>query len=539
MEKRSLTLNSLLLIAFGIVALVPVLVLTVWIQKQAFTYEMDSVKDRHLLLAHNLTGALSRYAEDVRAVFLDAHSHHDPLENSTINDLLETMGIDLLAEVSGDGKWITIEFGIEDRLPAIGSLELLQSKARVKDRDIYWSGVLADMKGMPAVYLYWEHSPGVFTLSALKLDYIRKVQEAVTFGEKGHAAIVDHTGHILAHPKKSWQDEMKDISRLSPVRKMMAGETGVIEFYSPAVKADMVAGYATVPNTGWGVMIPQPVQELRDHAGRVHRVALAVAGGALFFTFFVGLWLSRNIVKPILLTVRATARLAENAPDKHVEVSSSLMARELVTLCSSFNQMADQVAAARSHLEERVEQRTSELKEEIDQRKKLEEKLRFMASHDELTGLPNRTFFLELLNRALQLATRKEMGVALCFIDVDDFKVINDRLGHHAGDVLLKEVAHRLQQTIRSVDVASRYGGDEFNLMLVDAGDRRDLAGVAEKLLRAAKEPLIVEGERISVTFSIGIVLATGETSAEELIRLADGAMYRAKYAGKDQYCIA
>ena len=532
-------LNVFLLAAFLIVALVPVLVITVWIQNHAYSQELASVRDRHLLLAHNLTGALSRYAEDIRAVFIDVVKEEHRSVDEEHRQLMKTMGIELLVTLDDQGQLHSLDYGDIERLPAGDLVELQNSDTLIDDRDVRWSGVLADRKNRPSIYLLKANSAGYHVLAALNLGYIRVVQEAVTFGEKGHAAIVDHRGHILAHPKKEWQQEMKDISALAPVQEMMAGETGVIQFFSPAVKADMIAGYAAVPATGWGVMIPQPLSELKYRAQHVRGVAISVVGGSLLIAFMLAWWLSSTVTRPIHRTVQAASALANRGPGGRTGVPEGLMARELQTLCVQFNVMAEQVEQARTNLEERVEQRTADLIREIEQRKHLEEKLRYIASHDELTGLPRRSLFVELLSQALLLARRKTHGIAVCFIDVDGFKEVNDRLGHHAGDRLLQEIAQRITTTLRSVDVASRYGGDEFNLLLVDAGDKEELGRIADKLLQAVTEPAFVEGEVISVTLSMGIAIAAGGENVEDLLRKADAAMYAAKKAGKNRYSFA
>lgn len=125
--------------------------------------------------------------------------------------------------------------------------------------------------------------------------------------------------------------------------------------------------------------------------------------------------------------------------------------------------------------------------QEIEQRKHLEEKFRYLASHDELTGLPKWSPFLELHHQALLIAGRMTHGIAVCFIDVDGLKEVNDR----------------------SVDIASRYGGDEFNLLLVDPGDRKELSRIADKILQAITERILIEWELVSVTARPPLVFST------------------------------
>jgi diguanylate cyclase (GGDEF)-like protein len=168
-----------------------------------------------------------------------------------------------------------------------------------------------------------------------------------------------------------------------------------------------------------------------------------------------------------------------------------------------------------------------------------EEELSFLATHDPLTGLPNRTLILDRVEQMLARSTRSQTPVAALFIDLDNFKSINDTLGHGIGDQLLHAVAARLDGVIRDADALGRLGGDEF---VVVSGDLSLAAGpelIAERLLEALKFPFTLgpEQTRITVTASIGI--AAGEnTSAEELLRQADIAMYRAKWEGKHRYVV-
>ncbi len=160
-----------------------------------------------------------------------------------------------------------------------------------------------------------------------------------------------------------------------------------------------------------------------------------------------------------------------------------------------------------------------------------------LAYHDSLTGLPNRTFLGRLLEDRVRLGGRYDQEFALLFLDLDGFKEINDTLGHDAGDDLLREVAERLEATLRDSDVVARMGGDEFVVVLpfVEAGDQ--VATVAEKILQSLAQPFILLGERFTVTASIGISLfpRDGE-DAQTLMKNADIAMYEAKGAGKNAF---
>ena len=167
-----------------------------------------------------------------------------------------------------------------------------------------------------------------------------------------------------------------------------------------------------------------------------------------------------------------------------------------------------------------------------------EAQLRHGALHDQLTNLPNRTLFLERVAQALQRAERDpNYRFAGIFLDCDDFKVVNDSLGHAAGDQMLVALARRLEANTRPGDLVARLGGDEFTLFLEDVGDVLDAARVAERIQRELVEPFAVEGEEVFLTASLGIVLSTsGHSRPEDLLRDADTAMYRAKAAGRGRY---
>ncbi|MEA2692794.1 MAG: hypothetical protein QOJ16_2181, partial [Acidobacteriota bacterium] len=180
---------------------------------------------------------------------------------------------------------------------------------------------------------------------------------------------------------------------------------------------------------------------------------------------------------------------------------------------------------------------------DIRARKRAESQIAYQASHDALTGLPNRSLFYERLTQTLALARRHKSRLAVLFLDLDQFKVVNDTLGHAAGDRLLIEIAGRLEHTVRETDTVARVGGDEFTFLLPDIGDMGDMGGgadaarTAQKILDAVARPLEVDGHRLYVTTSIGISLfpADGE-DAEALLSSADIAMYRAKDLGRNGF---
>ena len=175
---------------------------------------------------------------------------------------------------------------------------------------------------------------------------------------------------------------------------------------------------------------------------------------------------------------------------------------------------------------------------DVTERKILEEQLAHQASHDALTGLANRALFRDRLQHALARGVRHGEPTSILFLDLDDFKRVNDSLGHSAGDEMLVAVAERLRSCLRQSDMAARFGGDEFAILLEDAG-RAEAEVTARRILRTLAAPVDVQSRQLRAQASIGIAVAEGGRSTqEELLRNADVAMYAAKGGGKARYAV-
>jgi len=173
----------------------------------------------------------------------------------------------------------------------------------------------------------------------------------------------------------------------------------------------------------------------------------------------------------------------------------------------------------------------------VDEKNQADERIRYLATHDDLTSLPNRVMFNQLFERSIKLARRDGHKCAVLFIDLDRFKVVNDSLGHSAGDTLLVEMAKRLRDCVRDSDVVARLGGDEFVIMLDKISHRDEVAGVARKILAALRLPIMLGGHECRTTGSVGIaVFPENGGDSLTLTKNADIAMYLAKEEGKNDF---
>jgi diguanylate cyclase (GGDEF)-like protein len=219
------------------------------------------------------------------------------------------------------------------------------------------------------------------------------------------------------------------------------------------------------------------------------------------------------------------------------------------------NEVANQEIAARrqsdaklteysNQLEDLVRQRTAELEKanlelehDITERKQMQSKLEEMATHDHLTGLPNRALLSDRFNVAAALAHRSKTGLVLMSLDLDKFKSINDTLGHQMGDRVLIAVSNRLTEVTRASDTLARIGGDEFILLMQDTNKRTDAANIARKILDSLKEPISIDGHELHLSVSIGIAVYPQDgDDMKTLIKKSDAAMYYCKGHGRNRF---
>ena len=336
-------LRILLATFFTIIATVPVLILGIWVERTALQTEIDHVREKHLLLAKNTALVLERYAQDSAHAFEHIVSRYQNGADLKLGSFVEaSYKFSHFRIVDGDGRMIAIAQHGSEEIP-FSLNERIKSILATAVAAIEFSDVMPDSTGEPTIYLSQRIAGNRIAIAALRPDFIVELQTAITFGQRGHAAIVDRSGNILAHPKRAWQRAIKNIAKVKPVQQMMAGASGVTTFYSPAVKQDMISGFTTVPRTGWGVMVPQPMGELIERAQAVEQVALTLALFGILAAALLGWFVADRIIRPVD-AVRLTARrITEGKLNARVPPLRWSATTDMRELADGFNEMAQRI----------------------------------------------------------------------------------------------------------------------------------------------------------------------------------------------------
>ncbi len=263
--------------------------------------------------------------------------------------------------------------------------------------------------------------------------------------------------------------------------------------------------------------LAQPLSHVVERANKLGVVVLQLVLALCLLGIFIAALVARAVTRPINSMSTAVQNFALD--HSRTELPAVDRRDEIGVLARSFKQMQDDIHRQMEALQESRQE------------------LEHMARHDVLTGLPNRRAFQDRLEHTLARAQRSGEHFAILFIDVDNFKGINDKFGHEGGDAVLKIVALRLVATTRKADAIARLGGDEFVVLLDNPTHREDVVQIAEKLLESVRSPILHRGTALQVGFSIGISMYPQDgRTATELMAGADSAMYEAKMAGRNGF---
>ncbi len=372
----------------------------------------------------------------------------------------------------------------------------------------------------------------------LRLQPIEALADAIHFGKLGHCAITDQFGNIVHHPNPKWMSDIRNIATWPIVQAGIHGRRGVMTFYSPFIKAKMIAGYATVPEFNWVILTPQPLAELTAEARTLIDGSMLFGALGLVISVSMALFLASWITKPINALAEGVEGIRRNDYSGINIPLGTIAPREIETLRNHSIHMADsirQAAAERDELNRRLEDRVRQATQDLTNANK---KLSEHAHIDELTNLKNRRALQERLSGLNRSEPESYLPMQVMLFDVDKFKQINDSFGHDVGDLVLERVAREIENHTRETDFVVRYGGDEF-LVLMPNCTRENAYRRAEAIRESIlSSPPVVNGLAIEVTLSVGIAdqaAADVTTDFTEMLKAADKAMYRSKEGGRNR----
>lgn len=520
-------IRTVLIFAFLVATLVPSSIFGVVSYNHSVVREFDEVKNRHLLLAQNLGRALDRYYMDVVATF-DSMSlallRRQTLPN--LHALMASINMDCVLIVdpkTGDifSRTDAKHFSNAKQV----SREVLETaKASLRPGETTLTNVVTRDNGENAIMVVRQYGDRL-AIAFVGTDYFVELGKSISFGVNGHAAIVDSVGNVLAHPRADWVKEHKNLSKVSAVARLMKGETGIEQFYSPALPGDMIAGLATIKGAGWGVMVPQPISELYDKAYESSKILILVLILGVGISGLIVAFLVNLLTVPIetfLSVIKSNSR--KSTLRKFRWTSTRFILSEYMEIVSNYNEMVARVLASN-------------------------ERVRSMAYEDSLTGLPNREKLREMSEKVLGENRSQSSSGALIYVDLDDFKQVNDVYGHGMGDQYLVECTTRLKSAVEKqaadtnrfrgpmpAPVISRIGGDEFAILFPGLATPSE----AQRFLILLQNELTAPSDSSEINVKRGASIGCARyphdaETLDELVKLADIAMYHAKKSGKNR----
>lgn len=387
----------------------------------------------------------------------------------------------------------------------------------------------------------------------LDMDALNRILAEVFNNNGGRCLLVDQRGRIVATDNNQGLLDPLDNEYLR--QALAAASSGVISVEFD--KETQLASFSSLtpidshrtPLDGWRAVLIQPAEIAYGFIRTLRSGLLLAIGVSLLATALFSTLLSRQIKHRLDAVIMATRKLGRGEFDLALPDRRSDEIDELVSaLSATGRQLAEyntQIQDYQQELEKKVITRTfefhrmnEELRQEIDERRRMEERLTYLSFHDPLTSLPNRALFMDRLQRAIERVRRKPGFLfSVIMLDLDRFKVVNDSLGHLAGDKLILAASRLIQSCVRTMDTVSRVGGDEFAVLLEELESPEEAQVIANRIRLQLSEPQILGDDEVHITASLGLVMGDGDyRHAEQLLRHADIAMYEAKSRGRNRF---
>lgn len=527
------TLRRTLIVTFVLVCTAPILALAAWLYPNLRQHTQQIAAERNQAAAQNLASAVNSYLDSARHALHAASvfvAHDD--DHEEITELMRRQRyFRMVLVVNAQGvlrRWpnaTAMNTAAQDQ-------QLTALAAGVESPGApRWSGVVRNPYDGDPTMLFTEHTAEGAVVGLLDLGPLIELADRVRIGQRGYAAITDHDGYIVSAANKTWVRQISNVSEWPAVAAALRGKTGSILFEA-APGARYLAGYAPVAEFRWAVLTPQPVAELRAEGDALLRTAAWVGLGSLSLALLLAVGLSCWIARPISALAKTVQRLPNTGYQAEFETLARIAPRELDTLQRRSKQMAREVRNAIA-LRDRMNDELARLVDRATRGlKDANIRLARQALVDDLTKLGNRRALWQRVSDLEQARPDTYLPVQVLLFDLDNFKEVNDTLGHAIGDQVLTHVAGVLTQATRDGDFVARYGGDEFLVIMHRCTP--DIANERADAIREAarSQPLVVGEQSIRIQMSVGIAQSESKLSRpsfDELLKAADRAMYVTK----------
>lgn len=378
-----------------------------------------------------------------------------------------------------------------------------------------------------------EETPVGYIVSLLRLSYFDHFLDAVTFGKTGYAILLNNSGEILYHPDEKLIGSKINSTRLAGIvneyNTGLLQLSGTFEYYFDG--SSQIYGYCIIPDLDWVLLIKQDISEIWSMTSIILMLLVTICFVLLVFISIFANSMSKRFTKPII----ALRDAMRTASDGDLTVQANIKSKnELGELSKSFNKMLHIIKTNYEDLASMHE----ELLSNEEQLRNNYDHIEYLAYHDTLTNLPNKLAFLDYVNAVLVSSPGANKMHAVYFIDLDNFKTINDTLGHDYGDSLLIHTA-KILTSIGDNGMLARTGGDEFLIFRENITSKDEVISYASNIIERFREPIDLEGEAVYVSMSIGIAIYPDNgLSPNTLIKNADIAMYKSKETGKNRYTL-
>jgi len=421
---------------------------------------------------------------------------------------------------------------------------LTENKYRLHDTKNSISSVFkSTISTQPAIlfrqHIITENGNKLGTLIAeIGLEFMKKICGQISFGNKGHCAIVDNEGKVIAHPNASWVSKMQNLSSDDIVKKLKRSGSGTLNYFSAINNEAMIGGFAKVDGLDWGVMVLQPKTEIDSPFDGIKVAIISWVAVGVLSALLIAFFVTRVITRPLNtlvdkareLDVRSESyRLGEVPRQSPIEIK--VLWNQLAKLIVDFQEANNEVKSLSGSLSKDLRKVVAELREN---------NLKKSRNRDLLTGITNRECFAKELGKSLLIHKGEDVGIIL--IDVNNYQQLVTNKGQEAGNQVLKHVASIFCENIRSGDMAVRYDNADRFAVYINYSNPESLQGTADKLCSLVESnPIIWKDESIYITVSMGLVIREIDENltVDLLMAQAENALDAAKTQGQQSAHVA